>query len=474
MSLDINFNDARHLAEQILGVREMMESRMNASNELGALNGRDEFEIGKTDDKYKTSKYNFFINTEDGEILLFNAVTGGLLKVSKEKFLIIKRILESSSQVKEDSKQESEINLIFKILIKGGFLVPHNLNEIERLKVKIRRGRYSPEWLYLTIVPTLNCNFRCVYCYEPQKGSHWFKQHMTGEVRDSLKQFVLNNIKKLNLLNIVWFGGEPLLNLKCVEELNTEFANICQEHSVEFKSHLVTNGYLLSKKIAQRLRKSFVQSVQITLDGPKEIHDKRRFLKNNKGTFDRIMDNIYPAVEVFGEFNVGIRVNIDHSNLEEIKYLLDLMEKREFKNKIIVDFGQVEFFYTDSSWGSGLKSYCITSSEFAEMLPVLYRELRLRGFKFPRVQRPGIANCVAEVLNAFVVGPRGELYKCWRETGNENNIVGYILPNGSLKCNFKVYKWLSFEIFDDPKCLKCKRLPICMGDAIINVKWNKK
>lgn len=273
---------------------------------------------------------------------------------------------------------------------------------------------------------------------------------MTEEVAERIERFIMNNIKKLNLLHITWFGGEPLLSLKWVERLNSRFANLCQENGIEFKSHLVTNGFLLSPQIAQRLKKSFVQTVQITLDGPKEIHDKRRFLKNGKGTFDKIMENVCSSIKIFGKFNFGIRINIDHSNLEKTKYLLDLMEEKGLKDEILVDFGQLEFFTTDASWGSEIKSYCITSSEFAEILPILYKELRIRGFKFPRPQRPGISNCVAEVLNAFVVGPNGELYKCWRETGNGNNVVGHITPDGTLSCNPTLYRWLSFEPFDDP------------------------
>lgn len=49
-----------------------------------------------------------------------------------------------------------------------------------------------------------------------------------------------------------------------------------------YSASIVTNGYLLTEKVAKQLKKLNIENVQITLDGPAYIHNKRRYLKASK------------------------------------------------------------------------------------------------------------------------------------------------------------------------------------------------
>ncbi|MCM1236362.1 MAG: hypothetical protein NC124_11505 [Clostridium sp.] len=60
---------------------------------------------------------------------------------------------------------------------------------------------------------------------------------------------------------------------------------------------MVTNGYFLTKDVAQKLAKLKVSSLQVTIDGPKHVHDKRRVLAGGEGTFDKIIQKLF-----FGSF----------------------------------------------------------------------------------------------------------------------------------------------------------------------------
>ena len=412
---------------------------------------------------YKPSSYNSVFETSTGEMLAYNAITGGLLKLNKQKLEIVNDMLNRSTPFWVNEQDDHEIYSIFRILEKGGFLVSSETDELQMIKTRTRQGRYSTRWLYLTILPTLNCNFGCPYCYEPDKAEDLERQTMADDVAQALEKFVIDQAKKVNLLHITWFGGEPLLNPRYVERLNTAFAKAYEDSDADFESHLVTNGYLLSAELARRLKDSFIQTVQITIDGPKKVHDGRRFLRGGGGTYERIMQNIYPAIETFGKLNVGIRVNVDRSNRDAFPELLSDLERRGLKEKVIIDIGHVECLSTDWSGACDTKSNCLSSPEFGEVLPELYREMRIRGFMFPTPRRPGISNCVAEVAGAFVVGPGGELYKCWREVGEAKNVVGQIDSDGEMTTNHRLYNWLSYEAFEDGQCLECKMLPVCMG-----------
>lgn len=54
-------------------------------------------------------------------------------------------------------------------LMDAGLLVSDGLDEIEHLKEISSACRMQSKSLSFTIAPTLNCNFRCPYCYEDGK-----------------------------------------------------------------------------------------------------------------------------------------------------------------------------------------------------------------------------------------------------------------------------------------------------------------
>ena len=80
-----------------------------------------------------------------------------------------------------------------------------------------------------------------------------------------------------------------------------------------------------------------------------------------------------------------------------------------------------------------------------------------------------VGGCGATIVNYFVIGPKGELYKCWNDIGDENFIVGNVVEN-----KITNYELLSRYIggpnmMDDPKCCECKLFPICDGGCA----WNR-
>ena len=70
--------------------------------------------------------------------------------------------------------------------------------------------------------------------------------------------------------------------------MSKKFIEICDKYGVRYQANIITNGYLLNKEIVKELEDIHVKHIQVTIDGPKDIHDKRRFLKGKQGTFDKI------------------------------------------------------------------------------------------------------------------------------------------------------------------------------------------
>ncbi|KOS03735.1 hypothetical protein AM598_04965 [Paenibacillus polymyxa] len=63
------------------------------------------------------------------------------------------------------------------------------------------------------------------------------------------------------------------------------------EKHIEVSHDMVSNGYLLTRRRAAVLRDLGLKNIQITIDGNKSNHDKRRVLENRQGTFDQIIEN---------------------------------------------------------------------------------------------------------------------------------------------------------------------------------------
>ena len=82
--------------------------------------------------------------------------------------------------------------------------------------------------------------------------------------------------------------------------------------------------------------------------------------------------------------------------------------------------------------------------------------------------------CGATCLNSYVIGPEGELYKCWVDVGNKERIVGSVLDmkinNEYLLANYLV----NANMYDDDACKQCMLLPICNGGCPIRRLNNKK
>jgi uncharacterized protein len=74
----------------------------------------------------------------------------------------------------------------------------------------------------------------------------------------------------------------------------------------------------------KNLRLSFIQ---ITLDGPQDVHDKRRPLKSGQGTFEKILTNIEENIDIMP--NVSLRINVDKENVSRVNEILDELEIKD-------------------------------------------------------------------------------------------------------------------------------------------------
>jgi len=252
-----------------------------------------------------------FFQTDSGNEYLFDDITGVVLQIPSEISSRIKRILLDSTtptealfKIHHEATVKTnylEIYKILEILISrfGAFyrlpleISQFDVNADELRYMILKNGLYE-----LLLEVTNNCNFRCKYCVF---GGHYkdFRVHghefMTKETALKAIDLYFDYLEEGALLNprreptIAFYGGEPLLNFRLIEEC----VNYVKEHSGEFtpKYTITTNGSLINRKIAEFLVKNDFD-ISISLDGPKTEHDRNRVLPNGRGTFDLVMRGI--------------------------------------------------------------------------------------------------------------------------------------------------------------------------------------
>ena len=344
-------------------------------------------------------------------------------------------------------------------LLKAHIIVENQKDDLNVYLADILKNRYNPVDMALTILPTRGCNFGCIYCYEQDRPMI----NMDEKTEKAILAFVKSN-KNLKRLSVVWYGGEPLINFHSIERLSKVFLAM----DIEYSAKMVTNGYLLTHDVCEKLEQLAVRNIQITLDGPEPVHDKRRMLLGGHPTYRVIMENLKYLLNVNGTITVDIRTNVDRRNMNEYNTFY-----KQFKAE--VDNPRVNLypgFVSDL-----LSSECVSAehnisaggykAQFALDIFNKYG-IEIKSF-LPKYRRH---SCVASKYWAFVIGPEGELYKCWRMVGNKQQEIGNVNMEHMDMIKFSRYL-VGADYTQDKKCLDCEFITLCGGGCPLIRKRNK-
>lgn len=399
----------------------------------------------------KQSNYNFFYRLDDG-LLAYNARTNAMAVVEQEKERELSRILNGEES--EDKKFVDE-------LIYGGFLIADTTDELKNIRHDMYASRFSNRCLSLTIAPTANCNFRCPYCYEKDV---LHIQRMGDDTEEKLVNFVAHQLNSIEQLDVTWYGGEPLLEYPRILNLSQQFMKLCEEHKVIYSAGMVTNGYLLTKERLGELIKCRISSIQITLDGMKETHDNRRYLRNHGGTFDRIMENLQSFEDLAKKKEdfpqISIRINVDRSNSKQAFELLEYIANLPLKSYVFPYVADV-YIPADVNYENTLNG-----SEYENLKEKFVKEAEKKGFLMgERAFYPQrvTSSCGCDQINTLVVDANGNLYKCWEEIGDTELCVGHLGEEQTYNLPQRYYDYMLYDPTLDEKCSGCEILPVCMG-----------
>ncbi|TAN43287.1 MAG: putative geopeptide radical SAM maturase [Nitrospirae bacterium] len=387
------------------------------------------------------SKYCKTYSDEDPEsLLLFSTKNSAIVQVPKG---LLKEIEE------DDLSEEDEITL--KEL---GFLIDNPEAERTEMLGFLDEINSLNTTLSIRLVMNLDCNLACRYCFE---GTRKGKFYMSGETADRAVEFVKARISErgdgLEELYITFYGGEPLLSSELIVYVSKRLKALAADRGLNYRFSLMTNGTMLTGKLAAELKPLGLKDAYITIDGPQDLHDNSRPFKGGGGSFEAITRNLK---DISGIIDVFVGGNFTKPNFRRFPELLDHMinagltpEKlRSLQFYPVVD-ENAEFALPD--FHDGLATF--NEPWLFEATLSLREEILKRGFKVARISTGG---CMLEYGTDIIINYDGGICRCPGFIGMEQFRDGDIF-SGMLDFSHSQGNW------KNEKCLDCAYLPLCFG-----------
>lgn len=330
--------------------------------------------------------------------------------------------------------------------------------------------------LRFLIVPNLDCNYRCSYCFE--KPLH-------NSLGNGLKQTVLDSIQIHTIYNcinklrtdvnqtdptqIILYGGEPLdRNHK---EIVFELVNKGIEQGFNFAA--VTNGHDLDAFLSL-FDKESINQVQVTFDGPPHIHDKRRISRRGDSSFQAIKNNVHSLLEKQG-VQVQLRTHVDQSSVDYFEELLDIFEDEGWlKNENVLIYTSTIYCKDKEGKVSAdienekIENYLINITEPYDNIIIGAPSANIRGMLWNTLieSQPYRlrSNYCAANTGMYIFAPDSHIYACWESIGKECSRIGSYTAPDQMVFNFKMKeKWFNRSVSQIPECLECPYCLICAG-----------
>lgn len=199
---------------------------------------------------------------------------------------------------------------------------------------------------------TKTCNLKCRHCYMSSDNKKYQNELTTQEA----KSFI-DDLADFHVPVLLFSGGEPLIRPDFFE-----LAEYAQAKGV--RPTLSTNGTLITREVAQRIKDIGVGYVGISLDGLQDVNDQFRGVE---GAFQKAMAGIQNCVAV-GQ-RVGLRFTINHHNIQELENIFDFIE-RENINRVCF------YHLVYSGRGTAMKNQDVTAEESRRAMDIIIRRTK--------------------------------------------------------------------------------------------------
>lgn len=326
--------------------------------------------------------------------------------------------------------------------------------------------------MHFTIKPcSFTCNLNCDYCFYLPKGQDFLqKAKMSDEILEIfIKKYIESSID--NRVYFTWQGGEPLL-------MGIEFYQkvVQLQHKYAFgksvENAIQTNATLLNDRWCEFLKKEKFL-VGVSIDGPRDIHNKYRLDRHGNGSFDAVMQGIELLKKYKIEFNT--LTCISKANYKDplvvYKFLKDIGSTYMQFSEVIetvpenCDFDNIPLQYTK-------KEFALDPSDYGYFMADIFKywvkhdigNIIIRQFEsaISTMHGLGSLSCVFEdnCPDSYIIEANGDVYECDQAVYSKYK-VGNIKDLDLTKINTNKINRIKKNLSND--CKTCTYLPLCSG-----------
>lgn len=349
--------------------------------------------------------------------------------------------------------------------------------------------RHDPQFM---VVPNLDCNYRCTYCFERplQKGlknpaaeiSHHHKNVVMSPERVAMVYRAIDEIRaregRTEGKVVVLYGGEPL----DARNRDVVFEIVRQGVDRGFRFAAITNGHDLPVFFPV-IGRGKIEQVQISIDGPKGVHDRRRIHIGGESSFDRLIANLRAALAATdAEYQLRVHVDPDNIHLFEqtlavfgAEGWLDHPQVVVYANTVYAKDagGSVGARLDNSAIHEQLRAIAARHRNVYTSAPAVHANRALEAMLSSggRFQSKG-TYCAANSGN-YIFAPDGHVYACWESLGKPCSRVGqYAGDNGLVLDEAATARWFGRTIAKIPACLECAYALVCGGGCAQFAEYN--
>jgi uncharacterized protein len=350
-------------------------------------------------------------------------------------------------------------------LVAAELLVPAGEDERATLTNRSRAAAASSAHRTVVLMPTAYCNMSCSYC-----GQEHHRDRGQARHRESIRRRVVSIIEDegTRSARVRWFGGEPLLAYRSIIDLSDTFLTAAREQGKHYDALVVTNGSLLTLRRARELvHRANVRLIEVTIDGPAEVHDTHRPLRGGGRSYERIMSTLRSIVDddQCSPLSIGLRTNIDSENAAYVSNYLNDIAARGFAHpKVRISLMPVH------SWSNDVTAIELSKQRYAEQEAGWLRTMEKLGLRYNLLPtEPSGAICPATSRASEVISPDARVFTCTEEPLTVHDPWAAIATVDSLADRAELRPAGSWDGWPDHveagalPCSTCRFLGVCGG-----------
>ena len=366
---------------------------------------------------------------ESEKVLLWNTVTGSFRAFEGKSGAAVRRAVSNG-------RPEMLTDELIRDFVDGGFLIPEEKDELSILEAElaaVSSGSSEYTGNYFRILTTTRCNAACPYCYEHGVPV----QEMSMTTAGDTAAFIISRAYGGYAI-LEWFGGEPLLNTEPVTRICEEL----QAAGISYSSRITTNGSLWTDELVEKAGEIWkLQSVQITLDGIGDIHERTKGLP--PGSFQKTIDSIRRLTQA------GIRVllRIVHYEGRDQEPLVEWIAS-EFRRDPLISA------YSAPGYAPGKEHSPVLMREVLALNKILIKAGFWGSTQSLLPHRRHIG-CYSVSPKNYTITPEGYLCDCAHDLNSVHDSV-------RSRKNPEVRRAFLRETFSS-ECRICRLLPVCQG-----------